>query len=461
MNMTKKLVLSFFLALLSLQAQAPTISNITFDGLSHSVVRVKFTASAKFVWLRVRYTVSPATCTSGSGGSVQGNSYSSSNNASLHQGDGNTVVLGGLSPNTTYQVCPEISTDFNNWSSGVGATFTTLRLPSIHPALPVAPKTFDTSYPDTTGYANVTIADDCGDFLNQFNNAISIQMTTGTILNLPAGKTCKNGPYIVTQISPDVVRFDSSAVNTSQNTITVPNHGFSEGNGIIFGSRYGCLPGSLTGGNCLISGPIIAGQLYYVHVVDANTMQLYSGSPMSAGGILCALTDGGNGTQYFVHWPRPLKWIVIRTSTPDNQFAPEKTRINPAWGQKMANLELQPAYMFGTLNQNILMNVSDADGHNMDMTANVRFVGVEFSYAVNPASSTSSDPYAWAPLVRVNSYDQSIIFDRCWFHNPGTPSRVFTAIFWDGLQSAIIDSYLDGLEFFKGMYSGLNMTKVN
>ncbi len=459
--MPTRILLAVLLLSFSLQAQVPTVSNVSYDGLSHSVVRLIFTASAKFYWLRIRFTASPATCTSGTDGSVQGTNFSTTVNGSLHQGDGNTVVLGGLNPGTTYQACPEISIDAQNWSSGAGVTFTTASLPAVHPAVPVAPALFDTNNPDTTGYANVVVADDCSNFMSSFNAAITVQMTTGTVINLPAGKTCTNGPFSVSQIAPDVTGYPSSAVNTTQNTITVANHGFSEGDGIIFGTNYGCLPGSTSGNPCWTSGPIVPGQLYYVHVLDANTMQIYRDAPLSSGGTLCALSDTGNGTQYFVHWPRPLKWIIVRTSTADSQFAPIKTRVQPAWGPKMANLELQPPYMFGMLNQNILMNLSDLDGHINDMTANVRFVGVEFSYADNPATRTSSDPYAWAPLVRVNSFNQSIIFDRCWFHNPGTPSRVFTAIYWDGKNSAIIDSYLDGLEFFKGMYNGLTLTKVN
>ena len=234
--MTNKILLCIFLSALSLKAQAPTVSNVTFDGVSHSVVRVVFSASAKFYWLRARYIAAPGTCTGGTGGTIQGTSYNASNNVSLHQGAGNTIVVGGLASNTTYQICPEISADFVNWSTGAGGTVTTLGQPTAHPTLPTPPLTFDTTYPDTSGYANVNVAADCSDFIPQLNSAIANQMTTGTVINLPAGQTCTNGPYNVTQRSPDVTIFASSAVNTSQNSITSPNHGFSEGNGIIFGT---------------------------------------------------------------------------------------------------------------------------------------------------------------------------------------------------------------------------------
>lgn len=56
-------------------AQALTVSNITFDGISHSVVRATFAASGQYYWLRTRYIQSPGTCTGGTGGDVQGSSY--------------------------------------------------------------------------------------------------------------------------------------------------------------------------------------------------------------------------------------------------------------------------------------------------------------------------------------------------------------------------------------------------
>ena len=444
-------------------SQTPSVSNITFDGISHSVVRVNFTASSQFFWERTRYVQSPSTCTGGTGGAVQGSAYSNYNHGALHSGAGNTIVLGGLSPNTTYQICPEISADFVNWSSGAGATVTTLAAPSDHPAKPISPATFNTDYPDTTGYTVVTVASDCSDFMAKMTTAIQNQLTNGTVIQIPAGTVC-TGPYNVYQRAPDAVVLPSSAVNTSTNTINVNSHGFSEGQGIIFGTSYGCLPGSLTGlngGNCSQFGPIIPGQLYFVHVVDANNFQVYSGAPAGNGGTLCVFPDGGNGMELFVKWPRPLKWIIVRTSTPDQQFTPEHVRTNPAWIGKMAVLVSPPSAMAGIVAGNTLMSVGDFDGNDQSMLGNIRFVGLEFTYAGNQAASTSSDPLPWYTLFATTPTDQNIIVDRCYFHGLGSPNRIYNALRWDGMNVAIIDSYLDNFEYFHSVYSGLGLTKVN
>ncbi len=443
--------------------QAPTVSNIAFDGVSHSAVRATFSASANFYWLRTRYIASPGTCTDGVSGTLQGSSYSNFGIGSLHQGDGNKVVIGGLSPDTTYQVCPEISADFSQWSSGVGATVKTAPMPGIHPMLPNPPVTFNTDYPSTVGYNNVTVSSDCNNLLPSIESAIQNQLTTGTVINIPAGTVC-TGPYNLSRRAPDAVTFAASAVNTSANTINSSNHGFTEGQGIVFGTSYGCLPGSLTNplyNDCHKSGPIISGQMYFAHVVDSSNIQIYSGAAKNSGGTLCQLLDGGSGTEYFVHWPRPLKWVVIRTSTTDAQFTPEHVRTSPAWAPKMAVLQAPAFAMAGSLTANTLMSVGDFDGNNMAMTANIRFVGLEFTYAGNRAASSSSDPLPWYTLFGTVQTDQNIVVDRCYFHGLGTPNRVYNAIAWDGMNVSIVDSYMDNLEYFHSIYSGLELTKVN
>lgn len=451
------------LAASSLYGQAPTVSNIYFDGITHSAVRANYSASRAFYWLRTRYIQSPGTCTGGTGGSVQGSSYSNFNARALRAGPGNTLVLAGLAPATTYQVCPEISDDFVNWSTGAGSVVTTAALPAEHPAKPIPPATFNTNYPSTVGYSNVTVASDCSNFPSLLGSAVQNQMNTGTVITIPAGTVC-TGPYSLSQRSPDVIVFSSSAVNSSTNSINSNNHGFAEGQGIIFGSSYGCLPASLTnlnGGDCHRFGPIIAGQLYYVHLIDANNFQLYSGSSQSSGGTLIPLPDGGSGTEFYVKWPRPLNWIIVRTGTPDDGFVPEHVRVTPSWVPKMAVLQAPSWAMAGSVASNSLMVVGDYDGNNMPMIANIRFVGIEFTYAGNPAAYTSSDPLPWNTLFGTPPTAQNVIVDRCYFHGLGTPNRVYNAIQWDGMNVAIVDSYLDNLEYFHSVYSGLGLAKVN
>src|SRR2546423_15712205 len=123
----------FLIAVLPALAQTPTVTITGTDGLSHSVVRVKFNVSSSYSGLRLRYIASPGSCTGGSGGSVQ------TSGATGRFTSGMTDILAGLTPNTTYQICPEVTSDGGNWSSQAGVTVTTLPLPAVHPALPVAP----------------------------------------------------------------------------------------------------------------------------------------------------------------------------------------------------------------------------------------------------------------------------------------------------------------------------------
>ncbi len=76
-----------------------------------------------------------------------------------------------------------------------------------------------------------------------------------------------------------------SAVSTGADTITVTGHGFNDGEGPFQVTSTGTVPGGLS-----------ATGIYYVAVVDANTLQLH-GSPLGAlGGKVIDLTSAGSGT---------------------------------------------------------------------------------------------------------------------------------------------------------------------
>jgi hypothetical protein len=77
-------------------AQTPTVSNIHFDGLGDSSVRVLFDISGSFNAFRIRYGTSNTA--SGSGGTVQVNGTSSGTYRRIDMA-GN---VSGLAPGTTY-----------------------------------------------------------------------------------------------------------------------------------------------------------------------------------------------------------------------------------------------------------------------------------------------------------------------------------------------------------------------
>lgn len=274
-------------------AQVPTVSVSGIDGLSHSVVRLTYNVSSAFGNARTRYIASPGTCTGGTGGTVQQMSPAG------YFLTGMRVVVSGLAPNTSYQICPEVTADGTNWSSGVGVAVRTQPLPAIHPAPPNAPVTFNTSMPNLSGYATVTVAADCSDFQADLNTAILNQLTSGTIINIPAGTVCSAGaPYSVSVNSPDRIPFAPSSVTLSNSSITWPSHGLTEGQTVVFGSNYSALPASSScvDGSGFAEQGIIQGQLYPVHILDANTVQIYCDKPAAQGGTQMIFTSQGSGS---------------------------------------------------------------------------------------------------------------------------------------------------------------------
>lgn len=445
-------LITFLIAVLPALAQTVTITGT--DGLSHSVVRVKFNVSSSYSALRMRYIASPGSCRSGTGGSVQTIASTLARFTS-----GMTDIVGGLTPNTTYEICPEVTSDGVSWSSSVGVTVTTLPLPAVHPALPIAPATFNTDYPDTTGYTTVTVASNCSDLQSRINTALSVQATTGTIIQIPAGTVCNQPNLQFPQVAADVVRFQPSAVNTSTGAININSHGLTEGQTITLGKQYGSLSSFPASGSCEFGNGIYEGQTYTVHVVDSNNFRIYCPDKTT----LMTFSSQGSATNYFAlaSFPRKLKWIVIRSATPDSQLPPEHTRITPAWLPKMASL-VDPVVNVGNNGgSGTFIVFGDTDGNDHFMVSNIRIgPGIEITTADSPEAHQSSDPLSWYRLIVGSPWNSNIVFDRTYIHGQGTPNRITAAWFWNGTNMGLVDSYLSNLTYFHTMYSGLNIAST-
>jgi hypothetical protein len=146
------------------------------------------------------------------------------------------MALSGLTAGISYTACPSITdgsgnstncTDVGNPNSRV--TFTTAARPSQHPALSIAPSTFDTSYPtiDTV----LTIANDCSDLQSNLAAAYgagnagktvkviypSLRTQTSPNCNLPLnlGAFTKSGLGTVVITSSDEATGPAAGVRTS------------------------------------------------------------------------------------------------------------------------------------------------------------------------------------------------------------------------------------------------------
>lgn len=137
-----------------LWATPPTVSNVHYDSLSHSDIRIIFDVSSSYTAVRMRYGT--LSCSGGTGGTVQVVS-----DGYVRFTSGETFVVGGLTAGTSYNFCPEVTSDGVSWSSGASVAATMLALPNPHPALPIPPATFDTDFPDTTGFTSKLVGTDC------------------------------------------------------------------------------------------------------------------------------------------------------------------------------------------------------------------------------------------------------------------------------------------------------------
>ncbi len=474
--MTKRLVFLCLLARLA-QTQTAAVTSVTYDSLSHSVVRIDFQTSGRFTQGHIRYidiTAKPGgVCTDGASGVVQPNSYNPPAGPTYGSYQ---MVVGGLNPGHTYSFCPEIS-NTNNGVYSRGGPFLTVTMPALptaHPALPIPPATFPTGYPSDMGsYQTLTMGKDCANLVACLGKAINKQLSNGTVISLPAGVPASSiggiGPFGgegVFPVAPDVVNFSSSDVSTSANTIRSKAHGFTEGSQAVFGVSYGCLPGDNTANpsNCKGAGnnnpiPFPRGVPLYVHVVDANTFQLYFGASKAKGGTPITFADAGSGTMRYVKYPRALHYIVVRTSTPDSQFVPLGSLLQGPpdgtgiptrpiqWVSKMGNLQLSPAATAPLIYL--------GDPNTDPMTANIRFEGIHFSYTDTTEPAVSGDPTTGAGFFTTDLNTENVTWDRCYFDTPGSPFRTGIVFSWNGLNNGFLGNYVASMEAWHQTAAGL------
>jgi hypothetical protein len=143
-------VMLFLAAAGVLGAAQPSITNISYDYLTHSSVRIKWDTDTSS-YFQVKFGVQRGVYT-----------Y-----ASLSNGPGTTisVAIGGLKPGTTYFFRPTSRPNANddvdicqvNLCGATELMITTPAEPAIHPELPQQPvNPYYPKRPDTTGYAVVT-----------------------------------------------------------------------------------------------------------------------------------------------------------------------------------------------------------------------------------------------------------------------------------------------------------------
>ena len=364
--------------------------------------------------------------------------------------------LSGLAPSTTYFYLVQSSFDNATWSTGVTGSFTTAALPATHPALPQISGLWNPTFPNTSGYNQVTTATNCSNLNALIAAAVTLQPTNGTVITIPNEATASAacGPVQFpndTQILS--LPQDSTHVNTTTGVFTATSipSGWTLTNGQTVMLVGTCLPGSLSQGNdgnsfnpgtgCTAQGPIVSGVVYYIVGASGSTFQL---SATSGGSPIIPGDTGRVGqTMMLAQWPlMNSNWIVIQTSTPDSLFCPQGVRcMGSIWQSKMAHIQAQG----GCYNCN--------GGNTGFFTHNVWFRGIDLDATdASNLATTTVDPQPTnnlfnAPYTWMSSY---IVFDRSYIHCPPFPNRCQSVInAFGGRNMALIDNDLENWNFWR------------
>lgn len=442
-------------------SSATVVTNITFPTayISHSVAQIKFNSANAFNALRIRYDT--ADCSGGATPSAAGGVIPME--SGLFQQVGMVTTLGGLAANTKYFACPEVSSDNGTtWSIGASASLTTLPLPAIHPALPTTPITFDTSYPNTTGFATYSVASDCSDLMTTaYPAAVARQATQGTVISIPAGTTCNAANYKFNLQPPGVVSWSPGAVNTATGVITLGGTPtLTVGQQIQIGRSNAGTQTYPASTSCEFGSGFVDGQVYTLATVTTGNAATFLCPDKQT---LMSFTSQGTVTSgTFLYSTSQLFPIIIRSAAADSALPPPKVLITPDYASQMAVFS-NPVTNFGqSAVANGFITFLDPTNPNLQsMVSNIRFgPGIEFTVASSPESLTSSDPNAWFNEVVIPPAISNVIFDRVYWHYPGSPVRVMQGWQWNGVNVGSVNSWFDKAIYFRSAYSGLANAKT-
>lgn len=473
-----KIVLALLAITLPVFSAVPAVTITGVDGVSHSVARISYQTDVVYDHWRTRTLVSPAVC-AGNALGVVGPDINLGPGVS-HPTSNTSVLVAGLAASTTYNVCVDAHND-EGWSTGASSTITTLALPNPHPALPVAPESWDSSYPDTgdfatmptlpsvngNGYGKVVTASDCSDLQADITDALWNQKTRGTVVVIPAGSVCTSIQQIQAPVfAQDMVTFRASAVTAgSPGSIAFPHATFAEGQLVTFGRHYA--DGTATppsSGSCRNGNGFIDAEKYYIHIAsDDGTTQtvnidcgdsLTPGPRMDFGDVgsttkdlqfvphyltagTCPTAQGPKSCNY---WARHMFWVIVRSSTPDDHLPPVGTRANDAYAQAGYYATLvNPTANIGHFDtSHFYITSGTGDGQDGVMTGNFHWgPGIR----VMNANDTGNGTYC--AMVGTGGLS-GFVLDRVILKGTGYPQRwggqSCAALFFNGHNFAFRDS---------------------
>jgi hypothetical protein len=420
-----RVIASLFFSAVLANAQL-TVSDISAIEVSHSYVALKFTASGTPNAMRVRYGHTTS-YEEGPGGGIAAYAF----NAYATEV---TANVPGLKASQQYEFCPQVSDDGGStWSPCVNFTATTLALPAVHPVPPEPPPTVDRTFPDISSCTIRNVASDCSDLQSKLDAAALDQLNNCSLVRIPKAAAC-SGNYTLSN-DPSVGSFSYTAVDTTDDLITINDHGFAEGDQIrLYG---GCPINCDTEEHFQWATGLISGVSYYIRNPTTNTFQL----SLSADGDIIDFTVQGEGTHYYMPWPPVENEIIIMT---DGALPPPGLAVGPEWSANMP--KLRPAGAWTSLPNTTFTALPFAHHY--------RFLGLDLTQGDYAAANTdtTNPPGAFAFVTLGDRSNHHFVFDRCLIRGLGFPNRVYRPLTIHGSEHAIIDSYLANLSWWRPLY---------
>lgn len=450
--------------------------NSTEGSVTYSTITIVLASSGPFTDWRVR--VSTSSCSAGTGGFLE-----PSFNGGGTFTPGFTIVVGGLTKNNHYYLCPELSDAGSGgpYSTGAEIQADTLAVEENAPR-PIAK--FNSDYPNTgdfatmptcpsvnaQGYCKTPVTFGTTDIRTILDAALTDQCNHGTVLAFAHSATPVTftaNTYSDIYASCNVLYWDAGKITGNVIDFGVA-HGLSEGDLLTIGqhANYGYPSSS----SCYGTATFLNGVKFYAHVTSTTAISLvcadgtntpvvigaHGGSPSNGLFIMPHVQVSGQcpsekGSEPCVYWkPRSMYEVILRSDTPDILLPPPGTRLTPSycaaglcsiWTNRLANVNISSSSAF-------FFTFGNNDGNVGPMMSNVRLgPGIELQNPVDPGQGT------FANLVVSAGFGSSNTVDRVYLHGAetrppslgrwGGPS--LAAAEWEGSYTTIRDSYIDNL----------------
>jgi hypothetical protein len=454
-NSLMKRLLLFFLPCLA--SAVPALTNLTFDHITYSSWQMHLNSSEGYDALRMLYSIPPVACANpATAGVTTEQNIAGGGGAGLLRMD-----TSGKTPNTLYNVCPQVL-QAGVWYGTITKQVRTAPALAVGYTFPPHAAMVNTAYPAeivsgaNTDTYTVPTSTGCATFHACMNTAVANVLTRNAIINLPVGQANTIlGPQYIDQTWPDEVFIPNTQVNASDGSITRTSHGWLDNQAVVLARTSDA---NVPNGVVFTDFVGNDGRLYYVKRKDANSFWLYD-APLTKGGKKLNLSPNGSLNFHMAAYPRQIKNIVVRTATPDSQIAAPGTALGGMqWNAKLA--------WFTNTTANrckgcaALMTFGKAgDTFFQSLAANMTFVGLALTVQDDAVSIGEVDPNPWDLLIGFGVTTQNIIFDRCSLFLPSNGQRSYTVLNLAGINNAFVNNWMDSsLHAFHGMDFGMTLS---